>query len=356
LLGIGVGRKAGKKERSEKRAMISYVTTEREAPRVRFSLSPLGEAVYSFRMLASPERRKPHRIWFEAIRSRLAENDLRLLRAVVPPTGYVPDFLTPPPGLRSPDFAEELEVVRSTRPEHFVDEVTWMVNDPATPTAWRTAAGSLHRQMLASPEKAIRRITDLLDRYWRAALEPCWKRLRGSLLTDIRSRTRVMENTGVAPVLSSLNDRVGWDGTCLTVRSGYDFRENLDEQGIVLVPSVFCGPEVLTMLPPQQAMLVYPRPGAAEVWQRQESRRPSPLSALLGGIRAAVLEALVTPATTSELAVEIGVTPGAVSQHLGVLRECGLVVSRRAGRQVLHSLTEMGEALLRGADPRHRTR
>lgn len=69
-----------------------------------------------------------------------------------------------------------------------------------------------------------------------------------------------------------------------------------------------------------------------------------------GGSCKAVIEALTVPASTGELAAEVDVTPGAISQHVSVLRECDLVTSRRAGRRVIHSLTQTGEALVRGAE------
>jgi DNA-binding transcriptional ArsR family regulator len=82
----------------------------------------------------------------------------------------------------------------------------------------------------------------------------------------------------------------------------------------------------------------------ATVW---ETRRPAPdsLSALLGRTRAELLLQLAEPGTTGELAGRLGVTAGAVSQHLGVLRGAGLVATRRDGRAVLHLRTERAEAL-----------
>ncbi|GGS51343.1 hypothetical protein GCM10010156_07420 [Planobispora rosea] len=67
---------------------------------------------------------------------------------------------------------------------------------------------------------------------------------------------------------------------------------------------------------------------------------------LLGRARAELLEALRSPATTTELARALGVTPSAVSQHLGVLRENGLVARERAGRNVLYTATALGVSLI----------
>ncbi len=63
-------------------------------------------------------------------------------------------------------------------------------------------------------------------------------------------------------------------------------------------------------------------------------------------MRADLLRALLSPATTTDLAHALGVTPSAVSQHLKVLRDSGLVTRERAGRNVLYLTTRLGESLL----------
>ena len=65
----------------------------------------------------------------------------------------------------------------------------------------------------------------------------------------------------------------------------------------------------------------------------------------MGRRRAELLTALATPASTTDLARRTGVTAGAVSQHLGVLRACGLVTGHRMGRRVLYVRTPAGDAL-----------
>ncbi|MEU9075588.1 helix-turn-helix domain-containing protein [Kitasatospora sp. NPDC048538] len=56
------------------------------------------------------------------------------------------------------------------------------------------------------------------------------------------------------------------------------------------------------------------------------------------------------PLSTPALADRLGVTPGAVSQHLGALRGAGLVATRRCGRTALHLRTRTGTLLTAGAD------
>jgi len=61
--------------------------------------------------------------------------------------------------------------------------------------------------------------------------------------------------------------------------------------------------------------------------------------ALASPQRRAVLAALSGGAgTTSELAARLAVSAPAMSRHLGVLENAGLVASRRQGQRVLYSL------------------
>jgi DNA-binding transcriptional ArsR family regulator len=50
--------------------------------------------------------------------------------------------------------------------------------------------------------------------------------------------------------------------------------------------------------------------------------------------------------STTELAQRIGVSLPTASHHLSVMRESGLITSRRSGSTVVHHLTTRGAALL----------
>ena len=50
--------------------------------------------------------------------------------------------------------------------------------------------------------------------------------------------------------------------------------------------------------------------------------------------------------TTTEVASRLGVTPGAVSQQLAMLRRAGVVDAHRSGRGVYIELTPLGTSLL----------
>ncbi|MGL5857772.1 MAG: ArsR/SmtB family transcription factor [Angustibacter sp.] len=301
--------------------------------------------------MSSNVRRRAHLPWLRQVETGVRSADLRPLRAVVPPTGYVPDFLTPGDSLGQGDLDVDLEAVRETPPERLVSEICWMMNDSGAPPGWNKATEPVRRWMVEHPQHAVQLIADHLSTYCDLALRPHWNRVRSSLQADVHHRMRVMERAGAEAVLSSLNQRIIWQDERLQVSSSYDFTAHLDGRGMVLVPSVFCGAEVLTMLPPDQSMVVYPQPDIAKLWTTSTGPQASPLAALIGQVRAEILQTLHQPRSTSDLASEVGVTPGAVSQHLGVLSQAGLVSKRRVGRRVLYTRTSSGESLVHSAQP-----
>jgi hypothetical protein len=184
----------------------------------------------------------------------------------------------------------------------------------------------------------------------RLLIEPYWPRIRRLLEADIAYRAGILADQGIAAVFAGLHREVSWTGGELVLypRRAQPVPVTLGGAGLVLSPSAFGWPRIWAATRPTAAGIVrYPARGLAALW---ESREPAPaaLAALLGGTRAALLGLLAEPATTAELAGRLGVTAGAVSQHLGVLRATGLVATRRHARAVLHLRTGRADALLGG--------
>jgi len=73
------------------------------------------------------------------------------------------------------------------------------------------------------------------------------------------------------------------------------------------------------------------------------------LAALIGRNQAAVLASVGDGCTTTELAGRAGISLAAASQHATVLRDAGLIASRRQGGAVLHVLTPLGTELLQAS-------
>jgi DNA-binding transcriptional ArsR family regulator len=75
---------------------------------------------------------------------------------------------------------------------------------------------------------------------------------------------------------------------------------------------------------------------------------PDVLSAAAEPTRRKILQLLASgPRTVNELAANFTVTRSAISQHLGVLAEVGLVSNRKEGRQRIYRVEPAGMAQLR---------
>jgi DNA-binding transcriptional ArsR family regulator len=59
-----------------------------------------------------------------------------------------------------------------------------------------------------------------------------------------------------------------------------------------------------------------------------------------------VLFALRRPLSTTRLAASVDCSLAAASEHARVLRDSGLITTRRHGKQVLHSITALGRELV----------
>ena len=121
------------------------------------------------------------------------------------------------------------------------------------------------------------------------------------------------------------------------------------------MPAYFCrGAPIALRDPELPPLLVLPIPlGLAAAPARgatlapDGARRGQSLVALLGRTRAAVLGAVVAGCTTTTgLAGRVGVSLASASQHATVLRNAGLITTRRIDCAVEHTPTALGVALL----------
>ncbi|MFF0744007.1 DUF5937 family protein [Streptomyces sp. NPDC004111] len=276
--------------------------------------------------------------------------DLRPLWLLMPERGYTPTFLGRPPLGPAASFAAEIAALRATCPTAARVELARALD--CTPGAAGSPAG---RAMLDRPADAVRDLADLLEAVWHRLVEPYWPRLRALLEADILFHTRRLAQGGLEALFAELHPRLTWAPPTLTLttRAGWEERRPLDGRGLVLVPSVFCWPDLVSGVEaPWQPVLAYPARGIGALWtSAAESGRgvPESLARLLGRNRAAVLHALDDPAATSALAVRLGLAASSVSGHLSALRDAGLLVSRRYGHQVLYERTPLGIALAAGA-------
>jgi DNA-binding transcriptional ArsR family regulator len=304
--------------------------------RLRFAFSPLSEAVASLRVLQDAARHAMHLPWIRAVRPRLAELDLRLLFALVPPGPYFADFLTPPPTSPLPDIDAELKLVGAADLDEAVAEVRRL---PGADTA-------VVRDFLADPASGVARAATELRLYWDTAMDRFWPQIRGLFESEVLRRTRQLARDGAGVMFNDLHPNITWNQGRLSVRTRAWRRSGpLSGDGMILIPSVFHWPDTAVMAEPYQPILVYPAPGVGTLWSQGAVPTPDALDALIGRTRARILVALSDAATTTILARRLSMAPGAVSQHLTVLRGSGLVTRRRSGREVFYERSQLGDTL-----------
>jgi DNA-binding transcriptional ArsR family regulator len=309
---------------------------------VRFGVSPLLETTLSVEVLTHPADSALHLHWIERARERAAELDLTPLRLLLSRdvARYAPDFLNPPPSGPCAELEEELEIMVATPAQRIREEVLRAFEDRPLPAELD--------EFIARPRSAIRALAALVREYWQLALEPHWPRICTLLDHDILYRSQQLVDGGTRVLFEELDPSVKWDGNVLQIEKDCTFPSvELDERGLLLVPSVFAWPRVLIVsAPPWQPTMIYPARGVGMLWEPEAPVPSDALAKLLGSSRAAILEALDRPRSTTELARVLGLTAGGVSQHLAVLRSAGLVSSRRAQRLVLYLRSENGDALM----------
>src|SRR3954451_15362634 len=213
--------------------MVTFEFGVEDLARTRFAISPMWELVQSVRCLVDPSRAALHLPWLAELKDgRLAGLDLVAAVALVPGEGFVPDFLTPPPESPLADFADELETVRATS----ADQIR---NDMEVFRADHGGIPPVLDEFLSSPRRAVARLCDALEEYWRIALEPCWPRVRSLLDADVGHRARCLTDGGPVSLFEGLYRTVTWDRDRLMVDQDYAETVALAGRGIVLVPSAF---------------------------------------------------------------------------------------------------------------------
>ncbi|MEU5164515.1 helix-turn-helix domain-containing protein [Streptomyces sp. NPDC020875] len=366
--------------------MLRIHFTGDDLARVRMAAKPdvLWETILSFHRLRERRRAVMFGEWRSETRTRL-NGETSLLAALVPPRGYFPDFLTPPEaggGLES-----GLAAIQATPPVRLHSELTLAsasrasaraaARAPGAPTGPAGPAG----QPVQVPESALpagtagvttppvvaglaeglsspmSRLLTTLRSYHRAAVEPYWAHIQARVEADRAVRGRALLDGGAAELLCSLPPVLRWRAPVLEADYPVDREIRLDGRGLLLQPSFFCRDTPVVLrdagLPP---VLVYPVAHSPDpVFGETAGALAPSLGRLVGHTRSAILQAIRYGCTTSELARRAGVSLASASQHAAVLREAGLVLTLRHGNAVLHTLTPLGAALLRGGAPAEAT-
>lgn len=313
---------------------IEYVLDDDDLAEVRFAVSPLNELALSVRTWRDPGRFPQHLPWLRRTGPQRAALDGKLLTALTNERSWLPDFLTPRP----------VSPVTRIR-----DELDWLASvDLATIEAdLLTVHGEMPAELRMPTRKVRARIVDTITAYWESCFEPWWPRMLAVLEADIVYRARRITIGGMADMFSGLSHRCALVGNVVTikVRAPAGFRRTTAGEGLTLVPSLFTRNMTAPIVASEPPLAVYPARGAGMLWTEEKPAAAEALVEILGRTRAGLLTILSHPASSTELAVRLGVTPPAVNQHLRALHAAGLLTAARHGRHVLYVRSELGDQL-----------
>ncbi|MGW5652113.1 ArsR/SmtB family transcription factor [Streptomyces humi] len=322
---------------------IHFTPQDLQNIRIARRPDPMWELVCAACRLVTQQGPLEFGAWRRSVRERVAADPVagravHTLRTLVPPAGYIPDFLTPSVlegGL--PAAFEEIQATPAGRLRHELGRL-----GAARPLpAWTTT--------LARPgDNGMRSLVKALEISARTLLEPRWAHTRRAVRDEVDLRSRILLDGGVLALLESLRPLARWRAPVLEVEYPTHRDLRLEGRGLLLVPSYFCWRRPTALADPALGpVLVYP---VGERPLDSVALNDNGLDRLLGRTRASVLTEVARrgPRTTSEVATAVGIALPSASYQLAVLRDGGLLASRRDGQYVRHSATLMGLRLLDG--------
>ncbi|MFD4240666.1 helix-turn-helix domain-containing protein [Streptomyces sp. NPDC058525] len=345
--------------------MLRIHFTGVDLARVRMAGRPdaLWETILSFHRLRDRRDARLFGEWRTETRGRL-NGETRTLGMLIPARGYFPDFLTPVEGQYGWDVA--LDALRGLRPDRLRRELVLLAGGSGAGAGAGSGPGAgagapiapRLREFMDGGTKHLPRLLGELRAYHRAAVEPYWTHIQAQIEAERAARGRALLDGGADELLASLPPMLRWRAPVLECDYPVDRDVRLRGRGLLLQPSFFCRRTAVTLHDPElPPVLVYPAAShlasapaggeAARTVHVEEQRRRT-LGKLVGHTRSVVLRAIGDGATTSELARRAGVSLASASQHACVMREAGLVTTLRHGNAVLHTVTPLGAALLKG--------
>jgi DNA-binding transcriptional ArsR family regulator len=323
---------------------IHFTAADLGRTRVRSGPDALWEIVNSVQLLQNRMGGPVFDGWRREFRSRVAGTDaeaaVRTVATLCPHAPYVPDFLTP--SVEDGDAAAGVEAVLSTPRRQLAHEVARLAENRRLP-GWARGVAS------GDPE-TLRRFGDALRAYHDVAVRPHLPHIEAELRRECSERALIALHGGAEAVLSSFGPFMRWEAPVLHVDYPAERELHLGGRGLLLVPSFFCWRRPISLVDPElRPTLVYPIQHDPR-WLRPEpargQRRGSGLVALIGATRTAVLESVVQGRTTTQLAALVGISAATASHHTGVLRDAGLITTRREGNTAVHTITPLGAVLL----------
>jgi DNA-binding transcriptional ArsR family regulator len=271
---------------------------------------------------------------FAGWRRRTLPREVGPLLDLVPATARGPLFLDPP----CADLDDALNQLQSTS-KTLVRAELQRVHAAGRPSPWVRLLADGDRDTCHALVRALRT--------GHGHLVKCsWEKVSSAFHAEQAWRGQLLATQGIRATLEGLFPRARWRGTTLEIDRPGNVEFQLDGRGLILLPSAFWTGPPLAGPYPEGNVLVYPALTPLPLIATPDLG--APLVDLLGRGRAAILEQLVQSRTTTNLARELGMAKSTISEHAKTLRNSHLITTRRDGKAVWHTCTQLGLNLLRG--------
>lgn len=322
--------------------MITFQLSPDVLGNTRFAFSPLGEVTQSLRLLGAPNPTHLHRDWLRRARGSLDGVDVELLLSVVSQGRWIPSSMVPTAVEPGTTIERQLEDLTHLSPDELAKDLGVLWAELGIPRRGQ--------ELLDEGVRAPGLLAEAIWDYWDAVIAPHWPRMCAVLESDVSYRLSRLLNDGLFGLMGDIHPDVVLDGDKLHINKPLHADATYTASAMTMVPSIFAWPSV-TLEDGTAGIfgLTYPARGVALVWEGLDERTECEgdrLASLLGRTRAAVLGLAAVPMYTTHMAKELGQSAGAVSQHLSVLRDTGLVTSRRSGKSVLYTQTALGASIM----------
>ncbi|MDX2138447.1 MAG: hypothetical protein SF123_10165 [Chloroflexota bacterium] len=179
---------------------ITIELQPKDLEQIRFAYSPLIETVLSFLMLhrKPPDLRSISPRWGDEAERALNGVQFPYMDALMPPNGYIADFITPTPTEPQADMDAVLAEVRAT-PEAVVRKYVQYVIDTHEDS-------EIRQHYLVYPQDALYCLTEELRLYWQRTLAHHWSNIRTVLDNDILYRARTQALSGAEQMANDLSE------------------------------------------------------------------------------------------------------------------------------------------------------
>ncbi|MEV6634923.1 winged helix-turn-helix domain-containing protein [Actinoplanes sp. NPDC051470] len=323
---------------------LHFTAEDLARTRITAGAGPFAETVMAAERLRQRLPTSEFRAWRAHVNGHLGQRT-RVLANVFPRDANGIDFGALVGPLTS--FEEGLDRLLGVPPASFRAELSWH-NRRHRLTTWS-------KSLADADPRPRRELVEALASLHDAAVRPYWAHIDARIRADRAARALEIVEAGLEHLFATLCPaHIRWRHPILEVDTplGCDADVHLGGRGLVLTPSVFTGSLPFLSFDlanaDAPANLAYPvltdLVTARRLWT--VDRPADPLAALLGRTRSVILDRIADGCGTVELARRVGISSASVSHHTAVLRNNGLISTRRDGASVIHTVTSLGAALL----------